>query len=197
MDGRCRMGESAVESPGAVNDSMEDFLQNREAGAEETIAWGNGTIPLHISAYLTGDALPLPFVTSVRALMVRGGCVPVFWDEEGTPQLLPGGRREQGETLRQTLERELLDETGVEQLNPVPFGFLRHHHLGPMPAGHTYPFPDFIRAVYLARAGVERPEARIHDPYVSRVAFLPPTEVETLPLRPTDRLFLSAALRKL
>ena len=140
-------------------------------------------------------SLPSPCLTSVRALVLGDDAsVLVFWDSKGQPQLLPGGRREPGESLLETLHREVLEETGIEPLNPLPLGFLRCHHLGPRPNGYPFPYPDFIQPVFLAWPGKERPCARVHDPYVTRSLFCPLAEVWKLPLRAVDRVFLSAAL---
>lgn len=174
-------------------DDLDAFLEGKIPDATETALWGKGTIPLRIEAQLTADMPSLRYVTSVRALVLGSDAVLIFWDDKGNPQLLPGGRRERDESLLETLHREVLEETGFEPLDPVPLGFLRYHHLGSKPAGYTFPYPDFIQPVFLARPGEGRPEARVHDPHVTRSAFCPLAEVERLPLRAVDRLFLSAA----
>jgi hypothetical protein len=76
-------------------------------------------------------------------------------------------------------------------INPV---YSLYHHLGPPRDGYSYPYPDFLQAIYHVETGVERPDARVHDPYVVRTAFCPLTTVEALPLRSVDRVFLRAAL---
>lgn len=177
----------------AVIDELETFLDGKVPGATESALWGNGTIPLRIEAHLGVAEPPLQYVTSVRALVLDEQTVLVFWDDGDRPQLLPGGRREGNESLLQTLHREVLEETGIEPLDPALLGFLRYHHLGPMPSNYTFPYPDFIQPVFLARPGAERPDARIHDPHVTRSALCPLEAVEKLPLRTVDRLFFAAA----
>lgn len=177
-----------------VRTALDQFLNDRTPQAEEAAAWGGGTIPLRITAYLTTDEPPMEYVSSVRALLLGGDSALVYWDHHDRPQLLPGGRREEGESILQTLQREILEETGIEPLDPIPLGFMNHHHLGPRPDGYAYPYPDFIQPVFRATAGEERPEARLHDPYVTRCAFVPLAEARMLPLRAVDRLFLQAAV---
>lgn len=179
-----------------MTDGLDRFLEGKVPDATETAVWGNGTIPLRLEAYVTTDEPPLDLITSVRAVMLGEDVVLVFWDHNGRPQILPGGRREAKESLLETLCREVLEETGIEPLHPVPLGVLRYHHLGPRPANYAFPYPDFLQPVFLARPGENRPEARVNDPYVLRSALCSLTEAEKLPLRTVDRLFLTAALQR-
>jgi len=136
-------------------------------------------------------------VTSVRGIVVRDETVLVLWNEQDEPYLLPGGRCEPSESLQETLNREVLEEAGVEIRDPAMLGFLRYHHLGPKPSGYLYPYPDFLQVVYVAQAGEDRPDGKVHDDYVSRSLFYPLTDIQTLLLCRSDRLYVAAALARL
>ena len=72
--------------------------------------------------------------TGPRGLVFHGDAV-LIWREADGIHLLPGGRRENGETLEATLRRELLEETGWQVCRASMLGFMHYHHLGPEPAG--------------------------------------------------------------
>ena len=60
---------------------------------------------------------------SAKAIIIRDGCILLIRnrDEEGDWYVLPGGGQHHGETLRQALQRECQEETGVQ----VQIGELR------------------------------------------------------------------------
>ncbi|HZS86313.1 MAG TPA: hypothetical protein VFE42_02345 [Chloroflexota bacterium] len=54
------------------------FLARHAPLTEEMVMWGGGTIPLRVTGYLTSEQ-PLPaYVTSVRSLVFRDGCILVM-----------------------------------------------------------------------------------------------------------------------
>jgi ADP-ribose pyrophosphatase YjhB (NUDIX family) len=167
------------------------FLAQHAPAIEEIVHWDD--LRLRVTSYRTARTPPLAFVTSVRALVLHGSSVILVHAPDGT-HILPGGRREEGEALTDTLMREVLEETGwtIDQLQML--GIKHYHHLTPMPPEYLYPYPDFVQIVYRARAQQFLPEAREIDGYELETKFIPTTEALQLPLMPSDHMWLRAAL---
>ena len=104
---------------------------------------------------------PLEYVTSVRGVVFRGNRVLVMRNRDEV-HILPGGRREDGETLVETLVREVLEEAGWTLKVKEVLGFLHLRHLGPKPVGShqgfPYLYPDFVHVVFLSDAVEHRPK---------------------------------------
>src|SRR5215204_4568650 len=92
---------------------LDAFLARHEADAVQIVAWGTAAspIPLRIAGYLSEELPPLEYVTSVRGVVFRGNRVLVMRNRDEV-HVLPGGQREGGETLVETLQREVLEEAG-------------------------------------------------------------------------------------
>jgi 8-oxo-dGTP pyrophosphatase MutT (NUDIX family) len=141
---------------------------------------------------------PLEYVTSVRGVVFRGNRVLVMRNRDEV-HILPGGRREDGETLVETLVREVLEEAGWTLKVKEVLGFLHLRHLGPKPVGShqgfPYLYPDFVHVVFLSDAVEHRPKARIPDDYEFEAAFRTVSEAKALGVVLAGRLFLEEALR--
>jgi 8-oxo-dGTP pyrophosphatase MutT (NUDIX family) len=170
---------------------LEAFLANYLLGTEEIVHWDD--LRLHVNSYLAADPPPIEFVTSVRAIVLNDASVMHVRAPDGT-HILPGGRREPGEALIDTLMREVLEETGwtIEHLKLL--GVKHYHHLTPMPQDYRYPYPDFLQMIYRARAQQYLPEAREVDGYELETKFIPIEEALRLPLAPSDQMWLRIAL---
>lgn len=172
------------------------FLNTQAPVAEEEVAWLQGTLPLRARSYLTEKHPPLEYVTSARAIVLRDDSVLTIRDPHGV-HITPGGRREPGEALMETVRREVLEETGWTLSTLLPLGFRHFHHLNPRPEGYRYPHPDFFDVLYAALAEEFLPEAREVDGWELGASFQPVGEVAATDLTPGERFFLRAAWERL
>ena len=177
--------------PVAVTTPPAEFLSAHVAQAEEDYRWGE--LRLHVTSYRCPDLPPPELITSARAVVLAADGVLVVRDPTGV-HILPGGRRQAGETLEQTVRREVLEETGWVIDPPRLLGVKHFRHVGPKPAGYRYLYPDFFQVVYGAQAHRFEPGGRETDGYELGAEFQPTAEVQCLPLYPSERLFLAAAL---
>jgi len=179
-----------------VQEDLTDFLNGGTKLCEAEFAWGNGSIPLHLTYSLSGDLPPAEYVSSVRAILFRGDQALVVTNHENEKYIFPGGRVEEGETFLDTLSREVLEETGWTFTNPQMLGYMHFHHLGEKPDNYRYPYPDFIWPIFTAEADRFETSAIQPDDYVRESCFRPVKEVFNLPLEEGQLLLLKAALRR-
>lgn len=168
------------------------FLAAHEPSAHDTAVWAGGALSLQIACYLGAEAPPLDAVTSVRCLVFRDGAVLVV-RERVDCHILPGGRREPGETLEQTARREVLEETGWSLGALVPLGFLYFRPTSDARLGHSSSSPDFIHRVYMAEAEHFDSGALQPDGNELGAEFRPLTEVASLELTADQHCLLAAA----
>ncbi|HRQ36613.1 MAG TPA: NUDIX hydrolase [Chloroflexota bacterium] len=174
--------------------SLAAFLRQHEPVAEAWPVWGNGQLRLRQHTYLSRQLPPNEVLSSVRAILFRAAKVMVITDHEEEPYVVPGGRREPGESLETALRRELLEETGWHVGQTAVLGFIHFHHLSPKPDGYPYPYPDFVQVVYTAVAASYDPASMQPDFYVTAAQFHPIEEALALPLSPGERALLRAAI---
>jgi 8-oxo-dGTP diphosphatase len=176
-----------------MNSDLAQFLAHHTPMVRETTAWHDDCMPLCFTCYLGAVLPPLAYITSVRGLLLRENSVLVVRDPR-TTHLLPGGRREAGETLEETLRREVLEETGWQLEEPSMLGFMHFQHLAPRPEVYRYPHPDFLQVVYRATAGEFVLEARHIQDRDTEARFHGIADVQALDLAPSQCLYLEAAL---
>lgn len=172
---------------------LEDFLSSRTPLVEATFSWGE-TGRIHVTYYLCNEQPSLGYVTSVRSVVFQADSVLVIRDAENSFHINPGGSREQGETLEETLRREVLEETGWTISDISLLGFAHFHHLDPRPPNYAYPYPDFIWIIYVSQADKYLPEAKIPGIYELETSFRPIDEVRRLPLDKVQLMLLNAAI---
>lgn len=159
--------------------------------ADEQAEWPPAR--LRVRTYLTSTLPSLDLVSSVRALVRKGDQILVVRDPVSV-HILPGGRREPGETLMQTLEREVLEETGWTIRDARLIGLAHFQHLTPKPDDYRYPYPDFLHLVYVATADRYDVGKREVDGYELEAGFQPLATVEALPISQGERALLRAAM---
>lgn len=169
-----------------MDKGLKTFLYGRSPLVEEEQNWQSGAFGLLKTRatypLMPSDSPPLGLVTSVRALLTRGGRIMVVRDPEGE-HIIPGGRVDAGEGLLEALERELLEETGWSvQGEPVLIGLFHYHIHSIKPSGYRYPYPDFLQLVYRAEAGRHSPEAMEADGYELGAGFRTLNDVQRLTL---------------
>ncbi|MEM7115634.1 MAG: NUDIX domain-containing protein [Chloroflexota bacterium] len=164
---------------------LEQFLAKYEVIATEFVSWGE--IQLREESYLLDELPPDEFISSVRCIVRRGGNILVVQGKT-EEYIVPGGRRETGESVIETLERELLEEVGWTVQNRTLLGIVRFQHLTPKPVNYRYPYPDFLWLIYEGEAADYRPEAMEEDEHVLGSEFRPLSD--PLPLNPNQMVFL-------
>ena len=171
------------------------FLHGRVPDFSELLVWGGGKHRLRLSGYLTTETPPDAFVLSGRALIIDDTRVLVMRNPDGD-HLLPGGRREGGESTLDALHREVLEESGWSIEGPSPLAVLHLHHETPEPSGvGRIIYPDFLWRVFTARPGRFDPSARQADEYELGGRFEEIRVVRERPLDPYLLALLDAATR--
>ncbi len=174
------------------HEEMQMFLAGKAPFHEAEDVWGDGTIPLRTRYFRSDEQPPEQFITSVRCLVVQDDSVLVVSNPEGR-HILPGGRREAGETFEQTLRREVAEEAGWSVESISRLGFIHLQHLGPKPSGYMYPHPHFFQIVYTARASRHMPCLMRDDDYEEKAAFVPIRELDGLGISEAESGFVRFA----
>ena len=168
------------------------YIKSGKLVSEWTAVWGDG-IHLEIIGYLGIEQPPIKYVTSVRGVVFRNNEVLIVRGPNGY-HVIPGGRREKGEKLEETLCREILEESGWTIGELSLLGFMHFHHLSPKPANYDYSYPDFLWLLYIAEAGKHIPRARIQGEWELGVDFYPIDDARLLPLENGQLELLQAAV---
>lgn len=179
-----------METPNA----LQTFLTPLTSQVAESYDWPAARFA--VNSYLHATPPPAEFITSVRAVVWRNQEALVVQDPDGY-HIIPGGRREAGESYEETAVREVLEETGWQVAVGPLLGFKHFHRLTPLPPGINAPHSDFAQLVYVAQAVAYQPEAREQDGYELGATFVPLAQIVQMPLSESDRLFVQALFRML
>jgi 8-oxo-dGTP pyrophosphatase MutT (NUDIX family) len=194
----CTVGPVPAERPGygSRHPALVDLLATLTPVATDRVQWPGHLVD--VAAYLTPSP-PLPdLVVSVRCIVGVDGRVVVCETPNDT-HVMPGGRREPGETFEATARREVHEETGwlVDEPDLRLLGFLHFRFVTAVPDDHPYPHPDFLQLVYTAPARAHaggRPAEWADTAGWERThRLLTPGELAGVDLPAVQRAFLAAA----
>ncbi|MDO8379075.1 NUDIX hydrolase [Phenylobacterium sp.] len=131
--------------------SLDALIAGRAPSYEGEARWGP-QIHLAVKVFPCAEPPTAELVTSVRGVVFKGSKVVVV-DDGIDSHVMPGGRMEPGETVGQTLARELLEECGWTLPSPCLFAMIHFRHLSARPEGYRYPYPDFLHLLFVGEAG--------------------------------------------
>ncbi len=170
-----------------THSTLHDYLAMHRAQSDAIVDWPQSR--LRLRAYRTQLLPPDALITSVRAVVSTAQEVLVLRNPHET-HILPGGRREPGESFLETLQREIWEESGwIVAVGPL-LGVRHFQHLTPRPPQHASPYPDFFQLVYYARPVRHDPAHQHTDSYEEDAAMLHRSLVARLALPADQRVFL-------
>ena len=176
--------------------TLATFLQGQTAVSQThpTWQWQNNPLPLQQQTYLCPTLPPDELISSARTVLLRGDEVMLIRDHKDQPYIIPGGRRESGETVLETLQREIREETGWSVRDTAVIGCIHFQHLNPKPTGYPYPHPHFFWAIFAAQADGFDAAAIEEDFYVTSASFKPIHEVIGWNLSDGQHVLLQSAM---
>lgn len=171
--------------------ALNAFVASHTAAYTGETRWGSA-VHLAVRMFPCAQPPPMKLVTSVRGVVFKGANVVVV-DDTIESHVMPGGRMEPGETVHQTLERELLEECGWTIREPRLFGMIHFHHLSPRPDGYRYPYPDFLHLLFVGEADAYNRSALKRGDEIETGSRLTPISRAMATLSLEQRTILAAA----
>ena len=177
-----------------MDTALETYLAGRVLLAAERATWD--TLRLRVRYYGAAEPPPDRLVTSARAIVLTPARVLVVREPSGDHHVIPGGRRRRGESLEDTVRREVLEETrwSIGELSILAVG---HFHLvSPVPDDYPYPNPDFLQLIYLAQPVALHEDRSVEDDWVASSEMVPLAAVDGRPMSRTQHALLQHAVSR-
>lgn len=146
-----------------IEEAIAPLIRDHAPVSSERIVWQEGRIELELKTYLTNALSPDALTTSGHCIVLTDTSV-LMMHSPGGAHILPGGRREAGESAREATIREVAEETGlrIEPLRQIGLRVFRH--LTPKPSDYPYPYPIFANIVYVGLAPIGA-QVSVNDAY--------------------------------
>jgi 8-oxo-dGTP pyrophosphatase MutT (NUDIX family) len=174
-----------------MQNDLEQFLQPLTSASTQKAIWRGGQIHLDLDCYLTELDPPDSLVTSARCIVLAGDSVLVMSNPSGE-HILPGGRREPGESPEEAMIRELREETGLIIQPSIRLAIMHFHHTTPKPPLYAYPYPDFLQIISVVR--LEHPEpVTVRDTYEMSGEYVALSHLDSNRIPPEQHLLLQRA----
>jgi 8-oxo-dGTP pyrophosphatase MutT (NUDIX family) len=149
-------------------------------------------VPLEFRTFLADELPPRAYIGSVRAIVLCHDKVLLV--RSSPPILSVGGRCKDGESVEETLLREVGEESGWVAIPIGVIGFIHCRHLDAQRPDWGRPAPDFVDPIF-AMAALRYDPAML-GPDETRCEFVSIAEVERLGIDEINQTFLREALRK-
>lgn len=146
-----------------------------------------------VETVLTGDAPPDSFITSARTIIRSPHSVLVVKNDVDE-HILPGGRREPGESAIQAVRREVREETGLSIVIGSQVAVLVFEHRSAQPIDYPYPYPVFLQVVYASFVNDEHPITISVDDWERAGRWLVFDDVQRTRVPASQRLLLDVVL---
>ena len=159
-----------------MDQDLQAFLEALEPVTTEDVLWRGGQIHLELTCYCTSLEPPDHLVSSARGIIMTQDQVLVLANPDGE-HIMPGGRRETGETPAAAVIREVREETGLDIAVDTHAVVMHFHHTTPKPPLYEYPYPDFLQVVYIVQ--LDQPATiQVSDTYELEGTFVPINDLE-------------------